>query len=287
MLTRSVFFFGSFWTLWRRWAALSVCVGAIILLGALRFATDAELTFASLGLLPVLVSAWINGRRTGLLVAFFATAMWLVSDIATERQFSAGWIPWANAITRMITYSVAVLMVSQIRLQFEREHKYATHDVLTGLQNRRAFFEAGTFEVERAKRYGHSMAVIFLDLDNFKKLNDSKGHDAGDAALRATAKGLVQTVRTTDRVARMGGDEFSVLLPETGFDAAVIAGKKISALLDVALKAFPPVKVSVGVAWFGKVDRLFPAMLKVADELMYEEKQSEKHDVRSRRVTEP
>ncbi len=283
-LRRSEFLLGSFWTGWRLWAAWVICVGAIFMLGALRSATDADFTFASLVVLPVLAIAWIGGRANGLLAAFLAATVWIVGDtVASERQFSAEWIPWANAITRLMTYSLVALLAAQVRLQFEREHDYATHDALTGLQNRRAFLEAGAAEVERSKRYAHPLAIIFLDLDDFKQLNDTQGHDAGDAALRATAKALVGSLRSSDHVARLGGDEFAVLLPEIGYEAVVDTGRKISNEMNKALKAFPPVKSSIGIAWFGEADSLFPAMLKAADGLMYEVKESGKNNMRSRR----
>ena len=85
----------------------------------------------------------------------------------------------------------------------------------------------------------------------------------------------------------MGGDEFAVLLPETGYDAAVETGRKIHLAVNMALEGFPPLKASIGVAWFEEVDRLFPAMLKAADELMYEAKQSDKNDMCFRRITAP
>ena len=84
----------------------------------------------------------------------------------------------------------------------------------------------------------------------------------------------------------MGGDEFAVLLLEIGYEAAVEAGRKISTAVDTALKGFPPVKGSIGIAWFGEADRSFPAMLKAADELMYEVKKSGKNNVRSRHFPE-
>lgn len=279
----SNFLLGTFWTGWRRWAAWSICVSAIFLLGVLRTATDADFTFASLATLPVLVIAWISGKRNGLFAAFLAAAMWTLADIAAERQFSAQWIPWANAVTRWMTYSLVALLAAQVRLELEREHAHATRDALTGLLNRRAFFETGAAEVERSKRYAHPLAIIFLDLDDFKQLNDTKGHDAGDAALRATARALLGALRSGDRVARLGGDEFAVLLPEIGYDAAVGAGRKISISVSDALEDFPPVKGSIGVAWFEEADRLFPAMLKAADELMYEAKESGKDGMRPRR----
>lgn len=273
---------GTFWTGWRRWAVWTICISSIILLGSLQVATDAEFTFASLELIPVLVMAWISGKRIGLLMAFLAAAIWAVSDTVSARQFSAEWIPWANAITRLMTYSLVAFLAAQLRQQFEREHEHATRDVLTGLSNRRAFFEAGNAEIERSKRYEHPLTVIFLDLDDFKLINDTRGHDAGDAALQATARALLGTVRSSDQVARLGGDEFAVLLPESGYDAAVEAGRKIFLAANAALADFPPVKGSVGIAWFEEPDRLFPEMVKAADELMYEVKGSGKNDVRSR-----
>jgi len=282
--TRSDFLISAFWTGWRRWAVWLICIGSIFLLGALRAATDAELAFASLALLPVLVIAWIAGKRNGLFMAFLAASMWAVADFASERQFSAPWIPWANAVTRFLTYSLLALLAGQLRLQFELEYERATHDPLTGLQNRRAFLETGAEEVARSKRYSHPIGVIFLDLDEFKKLNDTMGHETGDHALCRAADALRAALRTSDRVARLGGDEFAILLPETGYDAALEAGRKASAAAKAALAQFPPVTASVGVAWFESADRPFPEMIKTADDLMYEVKKSGKGRMLSRRI---
>ncbi len=280
------FLLGTFWTGWRLWIVWSICVSVFVLIIVFRVATNAEFDFASLAVLPVLVIAWIGGKRNGLFVAILASAMWLVGDIASERQYSTQWIPWVNALTHLMTYSLVALLATQVRLQFEREHERATRDVLTGLHNRRAFLEAGTSEVERTKRYAHPLAVIILDLDDFKQLNDTKGHDAGDMALRATAGALRGASRSSDRVARLGGDEFAVLLLEIGYEASIEVGRKISIAVNAALQNFPPVKGSIGIAWFGEADRSFPAMLKAADELMYEVKKSGKDNVRSRRFPE-
>jgi diguanylate cyclase (GGDEF)-like protein len=283
----SDFLLVTLWSGWRRWATWTVCLTAILIPASLQVATDAEFAFASLELLPVLVIAWMGGKRNGLLLAFLAVAIWAVSDLVSEHQFSAPWIPWANAVTRLMTYSIVALLAAQLRRQFEREHELATQDALTGLQNRRAFLETGDAEVARSKRYGRPLAVIFLDLDDFKQINDSRGHAAGDAALRATAMALLGALRSSDQVARLGGDEFAVLLPETGYEAAVETGRKIHQAVNMVLEDFPPLKASIGVAWFEQVDRLFPAMLKAADELMYEVKQSGKNDMRLRRIAAP
>ena len=121
----------------------------ILVLGLIRKATDAEFAFASLALVPVLFTAWISGKWGGLLTAALAAGMWAVGDIASERQFEALWIPWANAITRMVTYSLVALLAAQVRFHFEKEHEHATRDALTGLLNRRAFLDSHFAERDR------------------------------------------------------------------------------------------------------------------------------------------
>lgn len=285
MRPKTDFLLRAFWTGWRRWIAWLICLGVIALLGVLHSATDAELTFASVAMLPVLVIAWIDGKDNALIVAFLAAVTLAAGDFTSTTEFSAPWVPWANAVTRLMTFSLVALLAAQVCQQFAREHEKATRDALTGLNNRRTFLETGDHEAARAKRYRHPLAVVFLDLDDFKQLNDSKGHAAGDLALRATAQAILATMRSTDLAARLGGDEFAVLLPETGYDAAVDVGRKISSVVNRALQEFSPVTASIGVAWFGTIDRPFPAMLKAADELMYEVKEGGKGETRSRRFS--
>ena len=276
----------STWTGWRQWAAWGLCFSLIVLLGLIRALTNAELAFASLALLPVVGMSWLGGRRSGYAMTLLATVMWIVADLASGHQFDPAWIPWLNAVIRLVTYGLVVLFVAQVRSQFDREREHATRDALTGLHNRRAFVAAGSSEVERARRYKRHLAIIFLDLDNFKNLNDTKGHHVGDAALQATAGGLVSATRANDFVARLGGDEFAVLLPEIGFDSAVSVGQKIFAEVNHALDEFAPTRASIGVAWFEEVERAFPAMRQAADELMYEVKAGGKNNILSRRFPE-
>lgn len=109
----------------------------------------------------------------------------------------------------------------------------------------------------------------------------------GVRAMRATAKGLASTLRSGDQVARLGGDKFAILLPEIGYEAAVKTGRKISVTASKVLEAFPPVRKSIGVPWFEAADRPFLAMLKAADELMYEVKEGGKDGMRTRRFPAP
>lgn len=273
------FLASTLWTGWRRNAVFSVCVLAIFLLGSIRKATDAELTFASLALLPVLVIAWLGGKWSGLLMAFIAATMWMVADIYSGREFSSTWIPWLNAVVRLLEYCLVVLLVCKVKSQFVKERELATHDALTGLLNRRGFFSQGLLEVTRAKRYPSHFTVIFMDLDNFKTLNDGMGHSIGDAALRATGRAIQAATRTSDLVARIGGDEFAIAMPEIDFDSAHIAAHKLFNAVNCALAAYPPTRASVGVAWFEESGLPFSDMVKCADELMYTVKAGGKNNI--------
>ncbi len=285
-LLRSDFLPTTIWLGWRRWVVLGIGITGIYLLGLIRLATDAELAFASLALLPVLIITWLGGRWSGWFMASAAAFMWTVADIFSQREFSSQWIPWLNGLVRFITYAIVVILVEAVRLLLERERELATQDALTGLLNRRSLLLAGASEVERARRYQSQLAVVFLDLDNFKSLNDTRGHDVGDEALKTTGKALLGATRNSDYVSRLGGDEFVVVFPEVGFEAAAAAGQKIFESVNTALNAYPPVRASVGVAWFGNVDQEFPSMLKAADELMFEVKAGGKNNMLARKCSE-
>lgn len=106
------------------------------------------------------------------------------------------------------------------RAYAEQMKELATTDPLTGLFNRRHFFENAAREFERARRYGHRLAVMLVDVDHFKKINDEHGHAVGDLVLTELAQRMTQALRNTDLIARFGGEEFVMLLPETDLQAA-------------------------------------------------------------------
>lgn len=248
-------------------------------LGFLRVLTGAEYAFVSAVILPLLVVAWIGGRREGMFFSALASLMWTAADLLAGLSFSATWIPILNGLTRFAVYILIVCLIAALREMLQREQRLARRDALTGLLNRRAFFEIGQEETERARRYGHALGIAFLDLDDFKRLNDTQGHEAGDYALIAVADVLTGFLRVSDRVARLGGDEFAVILPEATFAAATDTGSKLANEIRRALQNYPPVSVSVGIAWFERAAADFDEMLNAADALMYEIKVTGKHGV--------
>lgn len=249
----------------------------------LRVTTDAEFAFMSFVILPVLLIAWFGKRWEGIAFSAVASTLWAGADLLAGRQFSMAWVPLVNGLTRFAVFALIAYLTAMLRIVLLRQRDEARRDALTGLLNRRAFHEVGIDESERAKRHNYPLAIAFLDLDNFKQLNDIKGHKAGDRALKAVALTMSKSLRTTDRIARLGGDEFAVILPEVGFEAACDSGRRLANAINNAMRMFPPVSVSVGIAWFEHQERTFAQMLDAADGLMYEVKNAGKQDMRCER----
>jgi diguanylate cyclase (GGDEF)-like protein len=164
----------------------------------------------------------------------------------------------------------------------ERVEYLAYHDELTGLPNRSMFSKLLSQSISEARRYERTLAVAFLDLDRFKQINDSLGHEAGDQLLQEVAARLRGCVRASDTVARLGGDEFVVLLPEVGHrdDAAVVAQK----ILDVVAKPFTligqefRVTVSIGISTYPADGLDEQTLTKNADIAMYQAKEGGKNN---------
>lgn len=150
----------------------------------------------------------------------------------------------------------------------------ATRDELTGLVNRREFDRVLAEESERARRFKRPLALIMCDLDHFKNVNDSHGHPAGDAVLKAAAAVLLAGVRTIDRVARIGGEEFAILLMETDRIEALIAAERLVSTMRAKKISLPDGKVlsvtlSAGVAMFPLQANDSETLVKAADEALY------------------
>jgi diguanylate cyclase (GGDEF)-like protein len=167
--------------------------------------------------------------------------------------------------------------VTQSRTRVERLDRLAHYDDLTGLTNRAAFFELADRALRRAGRTQRVSALLFIDLDGFKQVNDTRGHEAGDEVLRVIGSRLERSVRDVDTVARIGGDEFAVLLDGVQDEAeAAIAAQRIlkavAAPLEIGGEQVPAVSASVGIALQSEVHQTSAELLKAADDAMYRAK---------------
>lgn len=194
--------------------------------------------------------------------------------------------PSPALLAAVVAASAAVLAWARGRLQRERDvlRDYALSDPVTGVSNRRSLLMRADYEIERHRRSRKSFALLMLDLDGFKGLNDRFGHAAGDDLLRDVAAALRRAMRAQDTVARFGGDEFCVLAPETDEGGAdPLAGRVTRAVSDVSV-GLETVAGSVGVAIF-PVDGVTVAdLMHAADERLLEAKRRRPGGSRRRRA---
>ena len=165
-----------------------------------------------------------------------------------------------------------------------RMARMAATDGLTGLPNRATFMRTGREEIERARRYGHEAAALIIDIDLFKQVNDTHGHDVGDRAIQALARILVEACRSTDLPCRYGGEEFAMLLPETDAAGALVAAEKVRSLVEAeyvpAASGCVRLTCSVGAAVWRGGDEELDELLKRADTALYAAKEGGRNQVR-------
>lgn len=187
--------------------------------------------------------------------------------------------PWpvliGNLFLEVVVAGFCLVVAESARLNYLRVVSLAGTDELTGLLNRRAFARIVRQEIDRHERYGGEFSILMLDLDGFKALNDTRGHLAGDQALRRVAELLRTGVRGSDSVARFGGDEFVVLLPSTSRDASRTLGEQLcEAIARYMAAAGYAVTASIGTRTFGDPPASVDKVLKMVDDAMYVAKQA-------------
>jgi diguanylate cyclase (GGDEF)-like protein len=172
----------------------------------------------------------------------------------------------------------------ELAIARDRAEHLARIDALTGLCNRRAFYEQGETLLRQARRYGKPLSLIMLDIDHFKSVNDSRGHAAGDATLQAVALAIQETPRETDVAGRVGGEEFALLLPETSLaDASRLAERLRSRIADKLSVSHDGgeirITASFGVAEFDSTTESLDVLVARADALLYRAKESGRNRV--------
>jgi diguanylate cyclase (GGDEF)-like protein len=253
----------------------------VVLLGVLDYLNGPDISLLIFYATPVLVAAWYAGRRAGFLMCAASGLAWLASAYASSQHFSSPVIAYWNAAARLGFMFVLAHVVAAFRAALMRERELARTDYLTGAFNGRSFGEAAAAELARARRHSHPFSVAYIDVDDFKQVNDRRGHSAGDRLLKEVADSLRRNVRDVDTVARIGGDEFAVLMPETDLHSAHVAMRRMRRrLMDDAGTSGWPVTVSVGVVTFDAPPDSVDDVLRAADEVMYSAKRSGKNTVR-------
>ncbi|HTI06866.1 MAG TPA: GGDEF domain-containing protein [Gemmatimonadales bacterium] len=237
---------------------------------------------ARLGILyviPVLLITWTEGVLWGVAVGLASIVLreavaWQQMPVDTPAVWRI-----ANGLAYVAVVSVAMAGLQRLRRSQAELAKLVIQDQLTNVLNARAFADRLAQELDRNRRYPHPLSLLYMDLDNFKVINDTHGHQTGDAVLRLVADAMRSSVRQADVVGRLGGDEFAVLLPETDAQLADTAAKRLVAGLRNVFKGTPSVTASIGVVSCSATDASTDDLLRRADQAMYDAKRMGKDRV--------
>ena len=253
----------------------------VSLLGVLDYLNGPEVSLLIFYVVPIFVAAWYAGRGAGFLACAASGLAWLTVAHYTAVHYSNPLIAYWNAFVRLGFIFILAHLVASFRRSLRQERELARTDYLTGAFNGRSFAEAAEAEINRARRHGHTFSVVFLDVDDFKLVNDRLGHSAGDRLLMLVSDTLRENVRAVDVVARLGGDEFAVLLPETNERSSEVMLRRVRRqLLEAAQRKGWPVTFSAGLITWVEPPNGVDEMLRAADALMYSAKRHGKNAVR-------
>lgn len=258
----------------------ALCFILVIGLGIVKVKVGYETFVLGFLLIPIYLTTWRVNRFMGMTIGVFSALTWLAAlSFMPPPDFSPSIFYW-NATAKVGFILITTLVFGFLKARLDKETESARKDPLTNISNRRDFFEIATQELNRSRRYNRPLTVACLDVDGFKKVNDQMGHKAGDSLLRLISIHLKKNLRVVDVVARIGGDEFAVLLPETDQVQAmnVLRELRERLLREVVHDGFP-VTFSIGAVTSLTSPSSIDDLLKSADDLMYSAKNNGKDRV--------
>lgn len=225
---------------------------------------------------PALVSVTTLRDANGETIGYLAIGTDLTTHkLIEEKVWQEEQLRHIQAINAELEFQKAELKAANARLELQ-----ATTDSLTGLKNYRAFQERLIDEFLRSVRYKKPLSLMILDLDHFKQFNDKFGHSTGNHILKRVAALLQSTARETDFVARFGGEEFAILLPDTELHGALEAAERMRAAIAATEWQECPVTISIGVASPDQVNNSPEALIDAADKALYLSKAAGRNQVR-------
>ncbi len=251
------------------------------LIGVIDYTIGYELSFSVFYVLPIALITWLTNLRFGLLLSLVSAFVWIAADLGTGHLYSHPLIPVWNTLIRLAFFVIISLLIASLKKSADLEKALARTDNLTGAVNSRFFYQLAQMEIDRVQRYQRPFTLAYIDLDNFKAVNDQHGHPVGDEVLRQVVSSARRHLRATDVIARLGGDEFVLLLPETDETSARVALSKIQqGLLDTMRQGNWPVTFSIGALTCHVAPETTEALVKMADKLMYSIKHTCKNSIK-------
>lgn len=247
---------------------LLVFLGMILIciIGVADYLSGSEFAFSVFYVLPIAMITWGTSRRWGLVSSLISAFVWLAAESVTGQTYSSPLVPIWNSFIRLAFFAIIAVLLSSLKNSMELTRT----DHLTTSINARYFYEILQMEIDRFQRSQRPFTIAYIDIDNFKSVNDRFGHPAGDQLLIQFVNSIRKTIRKSDFVARLGGDEFALLFPETDQKSARIVFSKIQGVLreEMQLKKWP-VTFSVGIITCKTAPETTDQLIKLADALMY------------------
>lgn len=262
-------------------AIFALGLALIGFIGWIDFLTGYELALSIFYVAPVALVAWYGGRSRGLPTAIIAAGVWFFVDISSGHPYLNPIIPFWNTAVRFGFFSIIGWLLVLVHERIRTEAQLARTDPVTRILNSRAFEEEAGRYFLLAGRQQAPFTVMYIDLDDFKLVNDTRGHAEGDRVLRAVAETLLASTRRADLVARLGGDEFALFLPSTDLAGARQFAPKLLDMLRAAMEAGGwPVMASLGAVAFAAVPPTLDGAIHLADQAMYQVKNAGKNGCR-------
>jgi diguanylate cyclase (GGDEF)-like protein len=259
--------------------AVGLAMGLLIIVAWVDWQVRSEIGLSVFYIIPIIILTWRLGLQLGLASSCVAGIIWMINEFHTFQKDSLLIVLW-NTAMRLMIFALISLLLNQFQVSYQAMQDLIHKDGLTGLNNWRSFQESLAIELSRQSRYRDPMTLVFMDVDNFKQVNDQWGHPRGDALLRAIAECLATQVRTGDVVSRLGGDEFTILLPRTDQQQAQMFINRLHPHLQALAAAEQlPVGFSLGVITYAQTTPTQTEIVAIADQLMYQAKQTGKNRV--------
>jgi diguanylate cyclase (GGDEF)-like protein len=228
------------------------------------------LEFSVFFLVPVSFFSWFIGRNAGLLISVLSAAAVLAANLTSYAYAEYPRVGAWNALIWLGFFLIVAAIVRELRVFQVRLQRLSRVDSLTGVSNRMAFYEFAEAEKSRARRDNLPLTIAYVDVDHFKEINDKLGHVVGDKVLVTAAQTMLTHIRQTDAVARIGGDEFALVLPNTRQESAKILLDKLSVMLMAKMKEKRwQVTFSIGAVTFRPPPQSLEQMIEHADRTMY------------------
>ena len=261
--------------------AILIVLSATFFISYIDYITGTRISLSVFYLIPVALALFLSGRTFGILTSILCSVIWLLQeDTEVFKPSDIYFTIWDLSI-KIIFFLLFTLLIDTLLKALNRIKMLSFHDPLTKAANRRYFEEFSNNLIKRAFRDIVPLTLIYFDCDNFKELNDTFGHHAGDEALKKISNIVINNIRPDDIFARMGGDEFAMIIYGLSYENANNVIKRITDEINIEMgKNKWSITLSIGAVTYHIFNLTVDEMVKEADSLSYEVKKSGKNNIK-------